>query len=216
MNVVILWGATGQAKVLRECLKRMGISVVAMFDNGVHVEPPFPDIPLFYGKDGLKRWLNDGHTDTKYGCLVAIGGTRGRDRIEIQNYLVSVGLEPIIAKHPTAFVAGDVKVGEGSQILANSAICSDAVVGKACIINTGAIVDHECFLEDGVHVSPGAHLAGLIRVGKCSTIGIGATVLPRLKIGENSIVGAGSVVTKNVPPNVVLYGNPARVIRENK
>ena len=57
---------------------------------------------------------------------------------------------------------------------------------------------------------------GCVSIGDFAFIGAGATVLPNLKIGKNSIIGAGAVVTKDVPDNVVVYGNPAKFIRENK
>ena len=212
---VIFWGATGQAKVLRECLHYSGISLIALFDNNRSLKSPFFDVPLFYGEDGFEKWYLNGHVGNKYGCLVAIGGSNGEVRLKIQNFLKNKGLKPIIAKHPTAFIAEDVKIGEGSQILANSSVCVDVVMGKACIVNTSAIVDHDCLLGDGVHIAPGAHLAGRISVGKFSMIGTGAIVLPRANIGENVIVGAGAVVTKDIPSNCVIYGNPAKIVRDN-
>lgn len=215
MKKVIFWGATGQAKVLRECLHYSGISLIALFDNNRSLKSPFSDVPLFYGDDGFEKWRFIEQEWKKCGFLVAIGGSNGDVRFEIQNFLQDKGLKPIIARHPTAFVADDTKIGDGSQILANSSVCTEVVMGKACIVNTGAIVDHECSLGDGVHIAPGAHLAGCINVGDFSMIGIGATVLPKVSIGENVIVGGGAVVTKDIPSNCIVYGNPARLVRRN-
>jgi sugar O-acyltransferase (sialic acid O-acetyltransferase NeuD family) len=147
------------------------------------------------------------------GCLVAIGGEKGKERVEIQDYLQAHGLTPLVATHRTAFVANDAQVGAGSQVLAHAAVGVEAVLGRACIVNTGATVDHECRLGDGVHIAPGAHLAGCVEVGAFTMIGTGAVVLPRVTIGENALVGAGTVVVDPVPPNTVVAGNPARVVR---
>lgn len=215
MQEVIFWGATGQAKVLRECLRYSGISLIALFDNDYSLKSPFFDVPLFYGEDGFEKWHLNGHVGDKCGCLVAIGGSNGEVRLKIQNFLKDKGFKPIIAKHPTAFIAEDVKIGKGSQILANSSVCVDAVMGNACIVNTSAIVDHDCLLGDGVHIAPGAHLAGCVSVGKFSMIGTGAIVIPRTSIGENVIIGAGAVITKDIPSNCVVYGNPAKIVRDN-
>ena len=81
------------------------------------------------------------------------------------------------------------------------------------IVNTGAIVDHECRLGDGVHVGPGARLAGCVEVGERSFIGTGAVVLPRVVIGCGAVIGAGAVVTRNVPSGVVSIGSPAKPMR---
>jgi acetyltransferase-like isoleucine patch superfamily enzyme len=69
-------------------------------------------------------------------------------------------------------------------------------------------------LEDFVTLNPGSHVAGVCRLERGVTIGAGATVVDSLTIGRNSVIGAGSVVTRDVPPDVVAYGVPARVVRE--
>lgn len=213
-NEMIFWGATGHAKVLRECLQHFGSQLLALFDNNESLISPFPDVPLYIGQQGFHEWLKI-KANPRTGFLVAIGGNKGKDRLEIQEYLESHHLIPGLVQHPKAFVADDVKIGLGSQILASASVCANTVIGRGCIINTGAIVDHECILENGVHICPGATLAGCVHVGRYAMIGTGAVILPRIKIGEMSTVGAGSVVIQNVPPGAVVVGNPARVIRTN-
>jgi sugar O-acyltransferase (sialic acid O-acetyltransferase NeuD family) len=215
MDGMIFWGATGQAKVLRECMRDSGLRLVALFDNNPALRSPFPDTPLYTGRSGFEDWMEKAPSRS-VGFLVAIGGDRGRERLEIQEYLESHGLVPLVARHRSAFVADDVRVGGGSQVLAAAAVCVDAVLGRGCIINTGATVDHECRLDDGVHVAPGAHLAGCVEVGAYAMIGAGAVVSPRIKIGQDALVGAGAVVVKDVPPDTVVVGNPARVLRRRR
>lgn len=210
---IVFWGATGQAKVLRECLEATH-KVVALFDNNPQVPSCFSDVPIYYGKTGFEQWFSEHDQPRDLQFLVAIGGDRGEDRLALQSYLQSFGLNPIIAQHRTAFVASNASVGLGSQILAQSAVCVEAVIGLSCIINTGATVDHECILSDGIHIAPGAHLAGCVEIGRCAMIGTGAAVLPRIKIGHHAVVGAGAVVTKDVPPHTTVVGNPARIINK--
>jgi UDP-perosamine 4-acetyltransferase len=93
---------------------------------------------------------------------------------------------------------------------------SDVEIGDQCIINTRALVEHDCVLEDGVEIGPGAVLCGRVHIGKNSWIGANATIKQRLIIGENSIIGAGSVVVTDIPSNVVAVGVPAKVISENQ
>jgi sugar O-acyltransferase (sialic acid O-acetyltransferase NeuD family) len=210
---LILWGATGQAKVLRECAGRQGIEVVAVFDNDPHVPAPFADVPLFHGWAGFEEWHRTAAAEEELRALVAIGGEHGRDRIELQQRIEAAGIAPWTAIHDAAFVATDAVVGAGSQVLAQSAVCAGAELGVACIVNTGAVVDHECRLGAGAHVGPGANLAGLVDVGESAFVGAGATVLPRVTIGADAIVGAGAVVREDVAPGAVVVGSPARVIR---
>jgi len=214
LNEAIFWGATGQAKVLYECLDLMETKLIAVVDNDPTLTPPFKGIPLLVGQDGFEDWQQSRQPESTLHFLVAIGGNKGKAREEIKTYLKSFGLRPLIARHPTAFIASDVQIGEGSQILANSSVCVGTILGSSCIVNTSASVDHECRIHNGVHIGPGAHLAGCIEVGCYAFIGVGATVLPRIHIGEGAIIGGGAVVTKDVPPYTVVTGNPARFLRE--
>lgn len=72
------------------------------------------------------------------------------------------------------------------------------VIGKSCIINTGASVDHDCFLGDFVHVSVGSHLSGTVHVSKGTWIGAGATVRNNVNIWGDCMIGAGTVVIKDI------------------
>jgi sugar O-acyltransferase (sialic acid O-acetyltransferase NeuD family) len=206
---LVIWGASGHARVLREFVERLGFRTAALFDNARGLESPFPDVPLHIGLDGFSRWR--AHFDaTRIAGLVAIGGSSGAVRREIQELFAAHGIDSPSVVHPTAFVAGTVRLGAGTQVLAQSAICADAVLGAACIVNTRASIDHECRLGDGVHVAPGATLAGLVQVGANTLIGAGAVVLPRIVIGSDAVVGAGAVVTHDVADGEVVVGNPAR------
>ena len=197
----ILWGATGQAIVLRELV---GPGLVAVFDRDRDIRPPFDDVPLMHESD-FDGWLRE----PAPAFLVAIGGHRGADRLERQGILEERGLRAMTAVHQTAYVAGS--IGAGSQILAHGVVAARAELGRSVIVNTAATVDHECRLGDGVHIGPGAHLAGLVDVGECAFVGTGAVVLPRIRIGANAIVGAGAVVTRDVPDGATVVGNPARI-----
>ncbi|MFN8388037.1 MAG: NeuD/PglB/VioB family sugar acetyltransferase [Anaerolineales bacterium] len=208
----VLWGGTGQAKVLREIMT--DLELVAVFDNNPDVPSPFEDIPLYSGMKEFQVWLQSQPNKNEIGFLVAIGGDRGVDRLAIHDNLESVGLRPLIAKHSSAVIAAGVKIGSGSHILAGAVICVDAVIGRSCIVNTSASVDHESILGDGVHVCPGARLAGLVKVEQFATIYSGAVVIPRITIGEGAVVAAGAVVINDVPSYTMVAGNPAKIIRK--
>lgn len=82
-----------------------------------------------------------------------------------------------------------------------------------CFVNTGAIVEHDCELEDYVHVAPNATLGGNVKVGTKSHIGIGDTVIQNVTIGKNVIVGAGAVILNDIPDNCTAVGIPAKPIK---
>jgi sugar O-acyltransferase (sialic acid O-acetyltransferase NeuD family) len=211
MRPVILWGASGHAKVLAEACGQMGRRVVALFDNDPARVSPWENVPLAIGEEGLLRWREQ--TGLLAEFALAIGGDRGRDRLALHDLLAGYGFVPLTVVHPTAFVAESAHLDAGCQVLARAAVCVEAKLGRQTIVNTQASVDHECVLGAGVHVAPGATLAGCVQVADGATIGAGAVVLPRLRIGSDAVVGAGAVVTRDIPDNAVAWGNPARVRR---
>lgn len=209
----VLWGSAGHAKVLDESIRQRGDQVVALFDNSPQASSALEGVELVGGINEFPAWMASRSSGHNLFGLVAIGGARGRDRLALQLLLARNGLRLDPLLHPRAFVAADVALGEGSQVLALALIAAGAQIGTACIINHKASVDHECLIGDGVHVAPGATLCGSVTIDNHVMIGAGAVVLPRLHIGRDSIIGAGAVVTRNVPDNVVVIGNPAKILR---
>lgn len=210
---LIIWGAKGHAKVLAEAARLQSLEVVAVFDNNPDTDPPFAGVPLITGREGFLQWKAE-QGDTPLAAMVAIGGSNSSARLDVQRFLESEGVAIVTALHPTAHISSDAILGNGCQILANSTVGVDVTMGDACIINTSAVVDHESRLGDCVHIAPNACLTGCVAIGSRTFIGAGAVVLSNLQIGEGVLIGAGSVVTRDIPDNVVAYGNPARVIRE--
>jgi acetyltransferase-like isoleucine patch superfamily enzyme len=78
-------------------------------------------------------------------------------------------------------------------------------------MNTGSSVDHDCSLGDGVHICPGARLSGGVVVGGFSWLGVGSSVIQQVKIGVDTIVGAGAAVTGDLPDQVTAVGVPATI-----
>ena len=208
MKRLVIWGATGQARVLHEALGSLGFQLIAIFDRR-EIQSPFPNVPLLVGREAFVAWQCQQDDISDIHFSVAIGGARGSERLEMQQWLCHQGLTPLTVVHPRAFVASNATVGRGSQILAMSVVGANATLGQSVIVNTAATVDHDCVIGDGVHVGPGAHLAGEVRVGNNAFLGIGAIVLPRVHIGDGAVVGAGAVVIRNVSSGETVVGVPA-------
>lgn len=213
--MVILYGGTGQAKVVRPIIESLGSRVVAVFDDTPGLPPPFPDVPLHRGMDGFREWLQSQSRGSGFGFCIAIGNPHGRVRLMYHDLLSAEGLIPVTVTHHSAQIAPNATVGQGCQFMAGAIVNPEAVLGRQCIINTKASVDHECILGDGVEIAPGATLCGLVELGTNVWIGAGATVLPRVRVGEDSIVGAGAVVTKDVPAGVTVVGVPAKPVQRS-
>lgn len=108
----------------------------------------------------------------------------------------------------------DVHIGYGTNILPGVIISNSSKIGMGCIVYYNSIITHDCEVGDFVEISPSVTLLGRSKVGSYSQIGSNATILPDKIIGKNVIIGAGSVVTKDIPDNCVAVGTPAKIIKE--
>jgi sugar O-acyltransferase (sialic acid O-acetyltransferase NeuD family) len=141
---------------------------------------------------------------------VAIGCNNARQRIAIRFQSAECYQFPTLY-HPTARVSRFAHVGRGTFI-GDRAICeADAKIGEFAIINTGSIVTHDCVIGDFVHVAPGCVLCGRVTVGRSTLLGANSTVLPGVCIGQNCTIGAGAIVTRNIPDNSIVRGEPAKI-----
>ena len=118
--------------------------------------------------------------------------------------------------HPSAVISSTAKLGNASFIEPGTVIASFAILEFGVFINRGATIGHHTILNDFVTVNPGVHIAGHCNIGKGTLIGMGCSVFDHINIGSNTVIGGGSIVTKDIPDNVIAWGNPCRIIRENE
>ena len=107
-------------------------------------------------------------------------------------------------------------LGRGLLINSKVSIAAHTTIGDFVTINRHVSIGHHTVIGDYCSINPGTNIAGNVIIGEGTTIGMGVNIIDGIKIGKNTIIGAGSVVTKDIPDNVVAYGNPCKVIRENE
>lgn len=117
--------------------------------------------------------------------------------------------------HSTAIISATAVLGKGLLINNLAFVGPYAKIGDFVNIGNRAMVNHHTVLEDFVSINPGANVAGHVHIGRGTLVGIGATISNGITIGKNSIIGAGAVVVRDIPDNVVAYGNPCKPMREN-
>ena len=211
-NRLVILGAGGHARVLLDSLTKIsGFIVHAMLDpNRMLWGTDLYGVPIRGGDELLPELTKEGVTHFVVG-LGSVGDPGPRRRLFELGALY--GLASVNLIHPTAVCSRNARIGDGAQLLALSVVNAGAILGRNVIVNTGAIVEHDCVLGDYVHVGPGATLSSGVHVGEGTHIGLGASILQEIKIGRNSIVGAGAVVVDDVPHDVVVVGVPARILR---
>lgn len=116
-------------------------------------------------------------------------------------------------RHPSTVIAHSCRWGSGLNVNAGVVVAANTSFGEQVLINRSVSIGHDVVVDNFVTFSPGAVLGGDIRIAEGAFIGINATILPEISIGACAIVGGGAVVTKDVPANSVVVGNPARVVR---
>lgn len=205
MNRLAVLGASGHGKVVADIAECCGWQQVEFFDDA------WPDLK----QNG--HWPIVGNTDlllaqlANYdGIVVGIGNNTIRYQ-KLQN-LKSAGARLVSLLHPEATISRYATIGVGCVVMATSVVNAGASIDIGAILNTGCSVDHDCLLGRAVHISPGARLAGNVKVGDCSWVGIGASVRQGVVIGDRSVIGAGAAVVQDISDGVTAVGVPAKVI----
>lgn len=205
MKRLAILGAGGHARVVADAAESCGWSEIHLFDDSWPNIAPAPWPVIGSGSD-LEARLSEFD-----GVIVAIGVNAVR--LSKQQLLAERGARMVSIIHPAATVSRHARVGLGNAVLAGAVINPGVETGEAVIINTSATVDHDCWLDDAAHLSPGAHLAGGVRVGAEAWIGIGASVKELVSIGARATVGAGAAVVNSISDNSTVVGVPARPLR---
>jgi sugar O-acyltransferase (sialic acid O-acetyltransferase NeuD family) len=214
MDNIVIIGSSGHAKVVIDIVQREGrYNIVGLLDScrtlgeetlGYRVLGKEETLPELIKIHSLK------------GVIVAIGDNFNRSKVVSHVRAICPELEFVTSVHPKASIATDVLVGEGTVIMAGVSVNPCCSIGRFCILNTNSSLDHDSIMEDFSSLAPHATTGGSCRIGSYSAISIGAVLIHGVHIGNNTVVGAGSLVLKPLDSFIVAYGSPAKVIRKRK
>lgn len=144
-------------------------------------------------------------------AVCAIGNPIIKKRV-INRLSGSKNKYPILI-HPSVIYSDRVIFGEGSVICAGNIATVNVKIGKHVIINLGCTIGHDVVIGDYVTVLPGVNISGFAKIDECVSIGTGAAIIPKTLVGKNTVIGAGSVVIKDLPENCTVVGVPAKPIK---
>lgn len=191
-----LFGASGHAKVIIDILHSQNEEVKSLVDDNKSITE-LVGYPVLHHAEGLNP------------IIISIGDNKIREKVynKLSDHTFGTAI------HSSAIISQNSSIGEGTVVMQGAIIQSGSSIGKQCIINTGASVDHDCNIADFVHISPQSILCGNVTVDEGSWIGAGTTITPGVKIGKWCTVGAGSVVTKDIPDYSLAVGNRCKIIK---
>lgn len=191
---LIIIGASGHGKVVADIALLCGYTDIVFVDADKNKKECL-GFPVICDESCINEMQGD--------KIVAIGNSIIRERIQ-------KNIETVSLIHPNATIGRNVKIGQGTVIMAGAVVNSDAIIGNGCIINTSSSVDHDCVVDDYAHISVGSHICGTVHIGKRTWIGAGATVINNINICDDCMIGAGAVVTKDIQEKGVYKGLPAK------
>jgi len=214
IDLIAIIGASGHGLVVADVVRCAGrLRVVGFLDSGKPVGSGPTGLPILGPGEAVVELAK------RHGfaaCLVAVG----HNEIRRECVAMLLGKMPELhfatAIHPMAVVAECVEIGEGSVVMAGAVINPGCRIGRHCIVNTGACLDHESVMGDFSSLAPGVVTGGNVLIGEGAAIGLGPSIIHGISIGRETVIGAGAVVVKDVPANVVAMGVPARVTRERQ
>lgn len=201
---LLIIGASGHGKVVADiALKMNKWKKVAFLDDDTDINTSMR-LEILGIVDEVFTYLDE------WEVFVGIGNNAIRERIQKMLETEGACIPKLI--HPNAVIGTEVVVGTGTVVMAGVVINCCTKIGKGCIINTGVTVDHDNVIDDYVHISPGAHLAGTVKVAQRSWLGMGCLVINNINIFSECKIGAGTVVVKDITDSGVYIGVPARKI----
>jgi sugar O-acyltransferase (sialic acid O-acetyltransferase NeuD family) len=208
---IVMIGAGGHGRAVLDVIRSEGhYDVAGLIDS---IRPPgsqWLGLTVFGDEQRLPELCRELGTRTG---LVAVGDNWQRRALAARLERRVPGFSLVSSVHSAASVARDAALGAGSVVMPGAVIVSGARIGRGCIVNTLASLDHNGVMEDFASLAPGAVTGGGVHVGTCAAVGLGARVAQDVRIGAHAVVGAGALVLEEVPARVVAFGAPARVVR---
>tara|TARA_R110002049_G_scaffold296797_1_gene485189 strand:+ start:21811 stop:22503 length:693 start_codon:yes stop_codon:yes gene_type:complete len=214
MENILIIGASGHAKVIVDIIeKQKQYNIVGFLDTFKEKGEKLFEYTILGSENDLNEIVEQNNI---VGCFVAIGDNCTRKIMSKKIAALNPTIKFINAIHPNSTIGKEVELGHGIAIMPGVVINSDSKIGNFCILNTNSSLGHDGVMYNYSSISSGVRTGGNLRLNECSAVSIGATIIENIVIGKDTIIGAGSLVTKNIPSEVVAYGIPAKIIKSRK
>ena len=205
-NRLLIIGASGHGKVVADIAVHMNKwQEIAFLDDNESIRESM-GLEIIGKSTDVNKFIDD------FEIFVAVGDNAKREKILEKLEAAGANIPKLV--HPNAVIGAETELGIGTVLMAGVIINCCSKIGKGCIINTGATIDHDNIIENYVHISPGVNLAGTVKIGKSSWIGIRSVVSNNINITFGCKVGAGAVVVNDITETGTYVGVPVKRIWE--
>jgi len=210
MKDVVILGAGGFAREVWWALEEMNTecnqwNILGFIDENPDAKgKSLCELPVLGGFEWFKN-------EFKPQVICGVGGNAIRRRFAEKGS--SLGLEFCTVVHPSARLSRFVDLGKGTVVCAGTLLTTQIKIGEHVNLNLDCTVGHDSVIESYCNLSPGVHISGQVRLEEAVTIGTGAVLLPAVRVGHDSVIGAGAVVNKDIPALSLAIGVPAKVVK---
>lgn len=210
MEKIVLLGSGGHAKSIADVIISDGKYEIAGFIDNENKDFEYLGYKII-GSDADLPFIYD--SGIHYACICIGFLGKGNIRQELYTQLKKTGFTLPNIVDPTAVLAKNVSIGEGTFIGKGAVINSNVIIGKMVIINTATIIEHDCIIGDFTHIAAGVVICGAVQVGQEAFVGANATVIQEITIEKGAVIGAGSVVIENICEKGTYVGSPVRQVK---
>lgn len=156
------------------------------------------------------RYLEE-KKDVYYVC--AIGNSKIKKEI-IEKRCIKYNIKPATLIHPSVIMSKKYnKIGQGCIICASNIVTVNTQIGNHVIVNIDCTIGHDVVVNNYTTIYPSVNISGNCEIGECVELGTGTQIIQGKSIGNNSVIGAGSVVVKDIESNKTAVGIPAKAIK---
>jgi sugar O-acyltransferase (sialic acid O-acetyltransferase NeuD family) len=211
---IVLIGGGNQSQYCIDIIERAGrYEIVGIIDSIKEIGEIVYNYPVIGRQKDIARLADLHHFSSG---IITIGDNGSRCKVYNDIMDVYPTFKFVNAIHPSVIIGNNVRIGNGVVAMAGVIFNPGATIGNFTFFATGAQIDHDCTIGMFASISAGSILGGHVKIGEFSAVTLGVTIFDRVTIGPNTVIGSGSLVTKDIEGNVLAYGNPAKVIRSRQ
>lgn len=208
---IIVAGAGGHAGMVIDTIRALRqYEVIGLVERKSNSERMAHELPILGSDDQLPALRARGIQAAANG----VGSAKDNGpRRHVYTILRNAGFDLPPLVHPRAWVAENVVLGAGAQVMPGALILRSVFLGENVLVNSGAIVEHDSEIGAHTHICTGVRMGGQVTIGEAVFVGVGSSIRQGIRIGAEALIGAGSVVIEDVPDGAFVAGVPARRLR---